>query len=97
MELVLWEEPKEKTNDQRKHFHAICAEGGPQIGLTPGQAKEAIKRAFYGVEIKVVAGRRYEVVQSSEDSDRPEYSGLIDFAYQWFAEAGIYVPDRRPR
>lgn len=97
MELVLREEMKDKTHDQRKLFHAICAEGAPQVGLTPGEAKQAVKRDFYGYEVRSVQGRRYELVQSSEDSDRKEYSGLIDFAFQWFSEAGVYVPDRRPR
>ena len=96
MELVLREERKEKTADQRRLFHAICAEGAPQVGLTPAEAKQAVKRDFYGYEVREVHGRRYELVQSSEDSDRPEYSGLIDYAYQWFAEAGVYIPDRRP-
>ena len=96
-ELILRDEHKDKTHDQRKLFHAICAEGAPQLGLTPGEAKQAIKEAFYGVEVKVIMGRRYTIVQSSEDSDRPEYSGLIDFAYQWFAEGNVQIPDRRPR
>ena len=96
-ELVVREEHRDKTDSQRRLFHAIVSEGAPQMGLTPGEAKQAVKEAFYGVEIKVIMGRRYTIVQSSEDSDRPEYSGLIDFAYQWFAEAGVCVPDRRMR
>ena len=96
-EILVRSERSDKTHDQRKLFHALCAEGGPQVGLTPGEAKQAIKRDFYGFEVREVHGRRYELVQSSEDSDRPEYSGLIDFAYRWFAEAGVYIPDSRPR
>lgn len=96
-ELILREQRKDKTTKQRNLFHAICAEGGPKVGLTPGEAKQAVKRDFYGYEVRSVQGRRYELIQSSEDSDREEYSGLIDYAYQWFSEAGVYVPDRRPR
>jgi hypothetical protein len=32
-------------------------------------------------------------VQSSEDTDRPEYSELIETALRWAAENGVVIPD----
>ena len=97
IELVAREERMEKTPDQRRLFHAVCADLAPQLGLTPGQAKQLVKAEFYGVDHKTVAGRTYEFTRSSEDSDREEYSRLIDFAYQWGAENGIVIAERRTR
>jgi len=97
VELIVREIRKEKTPDQRRLFHAICGDIAPQLGLTPGQTKQYIKEEFYGIETKIVLGKLRHFVQSTEDSDREEYSRLIDFAYQWAAEAGVVIPDRRPQ
>lgn len=95
VEMILRKPRVEKTHDQRKLFHAICAELAPHIGLTPGEAKQLVKQSFYGVERKLVLGRVREFTQSSEDSDREEYSRLIDHAYQVAAEAGVVISERR--
>lgn len=83
-----------KTHEQRKKFHALCAEIGHEVGLTPGQVKAAIKQEFYGLDEFKMGDKWYRIVQSSEESDRMEYSQLIDFAFQWAAENGIAVEDR---
>ena len=95
LELILRTERKEKTHEQHKLFHAVCADIAPLVGLTPGGAKLKIKASFYGVEIIGEGGVYYALVPSSEESDREEYSRLIDHAYQWAAEAGHNIPDRR--
>lgn len=96
LELILRTERKEKSPAQRALFHAVCADIAPLVGLTPGGAKLKIKASFYGVDIIGEGGVYYALVPSSEDSDREEYSRLIDHAYQWAAEAGFNIPDRRP-
>lgn len=94
-EIIVRPARKEKTHDQRKLFHAICGDIALELGLTPGQVKEMIKQDYYGFE-KIRVGRRvYKFVQSSEESDREEYSRLIDYAYIWAAERGILIQDRR--
>ena len=95
IEVIVRTPRKEKSHDQRALWHAVMAELAPQLGLTPGQTKQLIKAEFYGTEQKVVNGRVYEFTQSSEDSDRAEYSHLIDFTYQLAAEQGIAILDRR--
>ena len=95
MELILREEYVEKTHDQRKLFHAICNEAAPLLSLTPRATKLKIKADFYGVEVIDQDGVIVAVVPSSESSDREEYSRLIDHAYQFCAEAGVFIPDRR--
>ena len=97
VELILREPRVEKSGDQRRLFHAVCADLAPHLGLTPGQTKEVVKEQFFGVEIRTVLGVERRFVQSSEDSDREEYSRLIDFAYQLGAEQGIALADRRTR
>ena len=97
LELVLRTERREKTSAQRKLFHAVCADIAPLVGLTPGGTKLKVKASFYGVDIKGEDGVYYALVPASEESDREEYSRLIDHAYQWAAEAGHHVPDRRPK
>lgn len=95
--LSVYEEDKEKTGDQRRGFHFLCGLFGNEIGLTPGQAKDLVKREFYGTEVVTIKGKRYEVVQSSEESDRAEYSKLIDFLYVFASEQGCVLPDLRPK
>jgi len=95
LELILRTERVEKTHEQRKLFHAVCADIAPLMGLTPGGVKLKVKAKFYGVDIKGEDGVYYALVPSSEESDREEYSRLIDSAYQWAAEGGHFIPDRR--
>lgn len=99
LELILRTQRLEKTGAQRALFHAICADLAPHMHMAPGAVKLKVKASFYGVEIRdpEADGVFYAVVPSSEDSDREEYSRLIDHAYQWAAEKGINIPDRRPR
>lgn len=96
LELILRTERKEKTAAQRALFHAVMADLAPQFALTPAETKQPIKQQFYGIEKRTVLGVERTFVQSSEESDREEYSRLIDFAYQFSAENGIHVSDRRP-
>jgi hypothetical protein len=95
-EVIIRPARKEKTADQRRLFHAICAEIGLAMGATPGQVKYAIKADFYGLETFRVGEEVYVDVQSSEDSDRAEYTRLIDHAYLWAAEREVVIQDRRP-
>ena len=95
LEIIVRTPRKEKTAEQRGLWHVTMDDLAPQLGLTPGQTKQLIKSEFYGTETRTVAGRQYEFVQSSEDSDREQYSALIDFTMQFAAEQGIYLPDRR--
>ena len=114
-ELVFREEAKPIDSNDRRHFHAVCGDLAPLLGLTPGAVKRAIKEEFYGVEMVVQGGRLSEdealefqrllskvgpyelVVQSSEISSGAEYRRLRDFAYQYAAERGFNIPDRRLR
>ena len=75
-----------KTNDQRKKFHALCGEIGKHIGLTPGKVKESIKEDFYGIDEWKIGNKWYRGVKPSEQSDRAEYSALIEYTLQWAAE-----------
>jgi len=95
IEIVVRPAWRDKTPDQRKLFHAICTDIGLEVGLTPGQVKAAIKEDFYGTDEFFVGNRKYRGVQSSEESDREEYSRLIDFAYQWAAEREVLIRDWR--
>jgi hypothetical protein len=95
LEVVVREPLKDKSHDQRKLFHAVCAEAAPHLGLTPNEAKQMIKAEFYGVEKRVVGGRSYEFIQGSEETGKEEYSRLIDFAYQFLAQQEIALQDHR--
>lgn len=95
LEVIVRAPRKEKSHDQRKLFHALCAEAAPQLGLTPNETKQLFKVEFFGVEHRTINGRVYEFVQGSEELDRPEYSRLIDFVYQFLAQQGIVLQDRR--
>ena len=81
----------DKTHEQRKKFHAICREVGNSLGLTPGQVKAAIKQEHFGIDEFKMGDRWYRMVRSSEDTDRIEYSELIEAAYRWGAENGIAI------
>ena len=94
-EVIIRPERREKTTNQRRLFHAICAEVALELGNTPGEVKMAIKEDFYGVDMIKVGEKVYRSVQSTEEEDGPGYGRLIDFAYIWAAERGVAVPDRR--
>jgi hypothetical protein len=87
---------RNKSQEQRGFFHAICTEIGEQIGMTMGQVKEAVKIEHFGFEEYRIFGKWYRGLQSSEDADRENYSKLIDTAIRWAAEeGGIVVRDPR--
>ena len=85
---------QDKTHEQRKKFHSLCAEIGRQIGLTPGNVKAAIKQEHFGLDEFKFGDKWYRTVQSSEDTDKRGYSELIETALRWAAENGIYVEDK---
>jgi hypothetical protein len=95
MELIVREERREKSHEQRKLWHAVIGDLAPHLSLTPAQCKLLVKARFWGVEVKGEGDFYYALVPASEDADREEYSRLIDFTYQLAAEQGIYLPDRR--
>jgi hypothetical protein len=86
---------RNKTQEQRGYFHAICTEIGTAMGLTMGQVKEAVKAEEFGYEEFKAVGKWYRMVQSSEDTDRGNYSKLIETAIRWAAEGGVTVKDPR--
>lgn len=94
-EVIVRDTKKHKTGDQRKLFHAIVSEIGLEVGEPAARIKTAIKADFYGVDSFVIRGHTYLGIQSTEESDRAEYSRLIDYAILWAAERGIIIQDRR--
>ena len=95
VDIILKSASDPKTHDQRKLFHAVCADLAPHWHLTPGETKSAVKVSFYGVDHVVIAGIRITFLKSSEDSDKEEYSRLIEHSYQMAAESGVEIQDRR--
>lgn len=99
LELILRTERREKTHEQRKLWHVMMVDLAPLLGLTPAETKLLIKRLFFGVSVKIVkiADREVpiELVPSSEDLERKEYSDLIDFTIRFAAEQGFMIADRR--
>lgn len=71
----------------------MCRELGLHIGLTPGKVKESVKEDFYGMEEWKIGDRWYRGVKPSEQSERDEYSQLIDHLIQFAAENCEYVFD----
>lgn len=69
----------------------MCGEIGKHIGLTPGKVKEAIKADFFGLDEYKVGNKWYRAVKPSEQADRDEYSGLIDYTRIWAAENCDFV------
>jgi hypothetical protein len=95
-QLTIGPARKEKTHGQRKLFHALCAEFGREVGYTPGQVKAMVKEEHFGVDtVKLKSGKTYQVVQSSEDADRTEYSDLIETLLRMAAENGVLLDTRR--
>lgn len=83
----------DKTAEQRNKFHAICREIGKAVGETPGHIKTAIKIDHFGIDEFLIRGKWYRDIKSSEDTDRVEYSELIEAAYRWAAEREIYISE----
>ena len=75
-----------KTSSQRNEFHRICREIAKEYGDTPGHIKNAIKTVYYGIDEYKIGNKWYRGIQSSEASDKKEYSELIECAIRWAAE-----------
>lgn len=95
LQLAVGPARKEKSHAQRKLFHALCKEAGDHLGYTKGQVKEIVKQEHFGTDtVTDRKGRRYEVVQSSEEADRADYSDLIETLLRWAAENGVALDVR---
>ena len=98
LEIIVREPRKEKSHDQRKLWHAVLSDLALEVGHTPAEMKHIVKSEYYGTDIITLPrGQRFEVVKSSEEEDRAGYSRLIDFTYQFAAQNGINIQDRRQR
>jgi hypothetical protein len=97
MTLELRTEREEKSDAQRKLWHAVIGDLAVAMHMTPAACKLRIKAGFWGVEVKGEGDFYYALVPSSEEAEREEYSRLIDYTYQYAAENGIIIQDRRPK
>lgn len=88
LELIVREEPKDKTARQRALFHAVADDLGQQLGYFPGEMKRTIKQYYYGDGWEKF---------STEALDHEHYGDLIECTYMIAAELGIYIPDRRTK
>ena len=87
---------REKSGGQRALWHAVLGDMAVEMGHSPAEMKQVVKREFYGVDrITLPSGHVVEIVQSSEDEDRDGYGRLIDFTIRFAAENGIVITDRR--
>lgn len=89
LEIIVREEDKEKSHDQRKLWHAMLQEFAQELGYWPEEMKQVVKRQFLGAKTIKVGGKDYEVIPSSEGLTRKQYSELIEFTYALAAEQGI--------
>lgn len=107
-EVIVRPARREKTTSQRGLLHTLLAEAALHLHITPREAKEWLKEDYYGVDSKLVSYKTQdrrgrwrkrtmvvETVQSTEDEDRAGYGRLIDYLYQWAAEKGIVLTERR--
>lgn len=90
-QVTIEPERKNKTAEQRAKFHVLCERIGKELGETPAHVKGAVKQSLYGFDEFKIGNQWYRIVRSSEDNDRPQYSDLIEHAYLWAAERGVYV------
>ena len=98
VEVVVRAPRKEKTTAQRGLWHAIIGDIAEATGYTPGHVKNLLKAEFYGLDrVRLPDGYVFDVLASSEAEDRGGYSKLIDWTYQFCAEHGVNINDRRPR
>ena len=95
--LAVYEERNERSGAQRAMWHATVDELATKMGHTPREMKKVLKREYFGVETRTVAGHPYEFVRSTEELDRKQYAELIDFTLRWAAENGIVISDRRTK
>jgi len=83
---------RDKTAEQRNKFHQMCRDIGKELGEPPARIKSAIKQDHFGIDEFKIGDKWYRQVKSSEDTDRMEYSELIEAAYQWAAERDVVLP-----
>jgi len=85
-------EPPDKTSEQRKLFHALCARLGEEIGMHAGDVKEIAKAKLMGWRTVKFGGMNLVVADGhSEKLSRKKYSELIEVVYELAAEAGVAI------
>jgi hypothetical protein len=87
----------DKTKEQRNAFHQLCRMIGKELGETPGHVKAAVKQEHFGIDEFKIGNKWYRTVKSSEDTDRIEYSELIETALRWAATEHGIVCNLKPR
>lgn len=96
LEVEIRQRRKEKTNEQRRTWHALLTDFGKELGYTMPQMKDVVKREIFGSEwITLPNGKKYEVLHSSEAEDRYGYAELIDHTLRIAAEQGVLLQIRR--
>lgn len=95
LEIELRTRRKEKSHQQRKLFHGLCTEAGKELGLTKAAVKEIVKEEHFGRDRFIAPnGKVYDILPSSEESDRYDYSALIETLLRWAAENGVPLDTR---
>ena len=95
LEVVIKKHVKNKTQQQRGWFHALCGILANETGYQMGEIKELVKQHILGTTTVAVGTKVFEVTASSEKQNREMYSRLIEGVYQLGAEAGIELPPAR--
>mgnify|MGYP000420134377 CR=1 FL=1 len=91
-QITITDYKENKTDSQRGTFHALCGILGKEVGHTMEEVKEFAKQEALGVKTVSIAGIEKEIVKSSEDAKRDEYSHLIETVYRLAAQAGVQLP-----
>lgn len=98
IEVVVRPERAEKSHEQRGYWHILLRDLGRELGYTKDEMKQVIRREFFGSRwVTLPSGERYEVIPSSEEADRTEYSELIELTLRVGAENGVILSDPRPK
>ena len=100
-EIVIQNEVRKQTDDQRQGFHLLCREfaqwNDSKLGYTPEDIKNLVKIEAFGMSYSevYVMGRKTvkEKCKSSTKWTRKEYSHAIETIYRLASEAGIILPE----
>ena len=83
----------DKTSEQRKFFHMLCAIFADEIGMHSGEIKEIAKAKLAGWKTIQYGGINLVVADlSSEKLSMAKYSELIEVLYELAAESGVTLP-----
>lgn len=92
VEIVIKKKPTKRSLDQNALIHVIASAVGEHLGYTIPEMKLLMMGECWGWKKDERTGRDIPIKVSTSEMTRDEATHFLDWALQWAAEQGVYLP-----